>query len=95
MATRRTKSDITGIPSFPWFAKAITPHNSNDLQNFANESVPMTVRVGTAGNVRYLPAGNPSDQWVTQAFADGEMIPCVVRKISATSTTATNLVGYF
>lgn len=97
MATKRTKTISSGgeVPQFPWFAKVITPHNSNPLTNYANEELGMAVRVGGAGNVRYLPLGNPSDQWITETFAAGEFIPVQVKKISATSTTATNLVGYF
>jgi hypothetical protein len=93
MARKRTES--TNVPGFPWFAKAVTPHNSNDLTDHDGAATPQTIRVGGAGNVRYLPVANPDDVWITEAFAAGDIIPCSVRKVSVTSTTATALVGYF
>lgn len=92
--TRKRTPNIQ-VTGFPHCAKAITPSNTVDLQNYAGQDQHMTIRVGAGGAVKYLPLGNADGDFITQTFADGEYIPVLVRRVFATGTTATGLVGYF
>lgn len=95
MAARGQTRQNQVVTSFPWCAKAITPDNTNDLTDYGGNNRGMTVRVGVAGTVKYLPYNNPDDQPITETFVEGSIIPCVVRRVFSTGTNATGLIGYF
>lgn len=94
MSQKRTETP-TAVTGFPWCAKAIAPSDSADLQNYDTEPQAMTVRVGTGGTVKYIPLGNTDAQTITETYADGAVIPCLVRRVFSTGTSATGLVGFY
>ncbi|MGT2429234.1 spike base protein, RCAP_Rcc01079 family [Cupriavidus basilensis] len=74
---------ITG-PSETYFA--ITPHDTNDFAEIAN-----SIRVGTGGDVVAVRIdGTPV---LFKNCAAGEPLPIRARRVNATGTTATDLVG--
>lgn len=74
-------------PRFPQSAVAITP---SDTDTF---SVPVTVYVGSTGDVVVTPAGQQDD--VTFTVVSGQVIPLEVWAVKATGTTATGLVAIY
>jgi hypothetical protein len=75
------------------------PLNAVDLTALLSDTVdlprPMRVQVrGTAGNVRFVPAGSGATV-LTLALAAKEFVECQVIRVHATGTTATSLVGYY
>lgn len=81
-----SQSGIAGIPAFPGGARTITP---SDADTFVKA---VAVYVGTAGDVRVLPANG--DAAVTfKAVPAGGMVQCSVRGVLSTGTTASDLVG--
>lgn len=75
-------------PAFPSNAFAITP---NDADTFAS---PVSVFVGGAGAVRVIPAGG-STPVTFSGLGAGAMLPCRVKAVYSTSTTATSLVAVY
>jgi hypothetical protein len=81
---------------YPLFAKAITPHNDNNLTNYTGAETAQYVFVGVTGNVVCLPAGNPDGSTVTfSSLEAGSFVPVLCRRVLATGTTATGLIGIF
>lgn len=83
------------VTSYPWAAKAIVPSDSANLQGYDNKDQPMTVRVGVAGTVVFLPVNNDPANTITLSCVAGEILPCIVLKVLAGGTTATGLVGFY
>lgn len=90
MALETRNVQVTGFPSS---ARAITPSDSTDLTNFAGETVAMFVRAESAGTISVIPAGNAVSDTVTFTLAAGEFVPCRVRRVRATGTSAASITG--
>lgn len=90
MATESQRITVTGYPSC---ARVITPHNTNDLTNFDGDTVAMFVRAESAGTVAVIPSGNLVANTVTFTLAAGEFVPCRVRRVLVTGTTAASITG--
>lgn len=73
---------------FPTKAVAVTPHDTNNLAN------PATIFVGTSGHVNVIPWEGTSAV-LFKNLADGSVVPCLVKRVLATSTTATDLVAVY
>lgn len=88
---RQTQNiQVTGFPSC---ARTIAPNNATDLQNFEGEAVSMYVRAESAGTIAVIPAGNDNANTVTFTLAAGEFVPCRVKRVLATGTTAASITG--
>lgn len=68
--------------------RAITPNDTNDLSE-----IPRALRVGTGGTLVVL-AIDDTVPITLLNVADGETIAIMVRKVFATGTTATGIVGF-
>jgi hypothetical protein len=90
MATESQRVTVTGYPSC---AKAITPSDSADLTDFGGAAVAMFVRAESAGAISVIPAGNDVANTVTFTLAAGEFVPCRVRRVRVTGTTAATIIG--
>jgi len=69
-------------------AQAITPNDSTDLTTYAK-----ALYVGVAGDLRVLPVANADDAAVTLKNHPIGYAPIQVRRVLATGTTATDIVG--
>jgi hypothetical protein len=76
-------------------AKAISPSDSVDLTNNNGENKDQFVFVGTGGNVKVTPAGNDDAEPVTFIIPTGGFVPCRVRRVWSSVTTAVNMIGLF
>jgi hypothetical protein len=73
------------------YAFAITGNNSANLANTVR-----SVYVGGTGDVKCELAGDPDGSFVVfTAVPVGMVIPARIRKVYATGTTATNLIGLY
>jgi hypothetical protein len=90
MATETARLTVTGFPSC---ARVVTPHNDNDLADFNGNTVAMHVRAETAGTIAVIPAGNQVADTVTFTLAAGEFVPCRVRRVLVTGTSAATITG--
>lgn len=70
--------------AFPSRQFAITPSDATDLPE------PMLIYVGVAGNVALV---DKDDNVIVYAASAGAILPCLAKRVNATSTTATGLVG--
>ena len=70
-------------------AFAITPNDSTDLAEYCR-----ALYVGGAGNVSVLMNGD-STPTVFVNVAAGSLLPLRIKRVRATDTTATNLVGVY
>lgn len=78
------------VPSYPGMAFAVTPSDAAD-QNYAFQ-----VYVGGTGNVSVIPADSPDGTPVVfMGVPAGSMVPCMVRRVRVTGTTATNMTGVY
>lgn len=70
---------------------AITPSNSNELAKYVR-----SLRVGGGGTIIVLPieAVSDTDTVTITNVADGETLPIGVRRVHATGTTCSNIVGF-
>lgn len=76
--------------SYPPHASAVTPSDSS------NFDVASTVYVGVAGDVVVIPWYPDGASAVTfVGLPAGATIPCLVRRVNSTGTTATNMVRVF
>lgn len=81
-------------------AKVITPSDTKDVTDATGDNFPMYCKgfyVGGAGNVVAVMAGNHTDD-ATVTFTGllaGVVYPFQIRRIFATNTTATLIVGLF
>lgn len=81
---------------FPLFAKAITPHATNELTDYAGKVTHQYVFVGATGDVSVVPSGNTDAQVVTfVALPAGSFVPVKCRKVLVAGTTATGLIGVY
>lgn len=70
-------------------AAAVTPNDDTDLTVYAK-----ALFIGVAGDVVAIPVGNADDAPVTfKNCAAGSVLPVQVRRVKATSTTATNILA--
>lgn len=80
-------------------AKAITAHNTNYLTGYDGKRVSMEILCVDAGTIKVLPNGAPTENEdsyaITFSMAAGEYVPCECKKVYATGTTVTNIVGVF
>ena len=76
-------------------AKPITPDDSNDLTDFNGDPMPMRVLCVKKGKVTVRPNGNPVSSPIQFDMAKSSFVPCIVRRVFATGTTSTELVGIF
>lgn len=83
------------VTVYPPSAKSITPHNTDLLTDYNDDPVNMYVFVGVAGDVVCDPAGNPTGQTITFTLEAGDFVPVACKRVLATGTTATGLVGIF
>lgn len=83
-----SQSGIAGVPGFPGGAFAVSPSDSNTWTS------PVAVYVGTTGDVRVIPF-NGGSPVTFMAVPAGACVPCSVRAVLSTSTTASNLVGVY
>lgn len=85
------------VTRFPYFAKVITPNDTEFLRDDAGKVQPMTVYVGAAGTVRVLPYSNGEKGGtpITFTIPAGGMVPVEVWKVMVTGTTATDLIGLY
>lgn len=72
-------------------ARAIVPSNTADYSTDAGAKVFRALYIGTGGDVRVLTVENED---VTFVGATG-IIPVRVKRVFATNTTATNIVGLY
>lgn len=70
-------------------AVAVTPDNSTDLPGGPCRAL----YVGTTGDISLIPAGGSSA--VTFAAVAVGILPVAVKRVRATSTTATNIVALY
>lgn len=70
----------------PGVAKTVTPHNTNDL------ATPGQIYVGVSGDVAII-AENCTDTVILKSHPIG-YIPCRVRRVLVTGTTATDMVVF-
>lgn len=69
-------------------SSVVTPNDSNDLDPYAR-----ALRIGGAGNVTIQNARGESVLFAN--VQDGETLPCMVKRVMVTGTTATNIVAYY
>lgn len=81
-----SQSGVDGIPAFPSGAVAITPADADTFLK------PVAVYVGGTGNVAVTPANGGADV-IFVGVPAGTMVPCMVRAVLSTGTTATSLIG--
>lgn len=79
----------SGVPVFPFGAIAITP---SDADTF---SEPVSVYVGVAGNVAVIPGNGVGGSVTFVGVPAGSVLPCQVRTVLATGTTASSLVAIY
>lgn len=73
----------------PCDAVSITPSDSADLPRYVR-----ALTCTGAGNASVIPSGAPDDSNpITIAIAAGQWFPLEVRRVRATGTTATGIVG--
>jgi hypothetical protein len=65
-------------------AAAVTPADDADLARGVCRGLLCT----TAGNVAFVPADNANNDPVTLPVVVGQIVPCFVRRVMATDTTA-------
>ena len=87
--TSNTKAVSEEIPGFPKAAFSISANNTDTF------SAPVTVFVGTGGNVAVATALQPSTPIVFKNIAAGRVVPVQVIRVYETNTTATDLVGIY
>lgn len=90
----RTESSLY-VTGFPWCAKPVTPHDSNELVNWQDEPQAQTVLASVGGSIKVLPLGNAPGQEVTFIVTAGDVVPVLCRRVLATGTTASSLIGLY
>ena len=80
----------TDVESQARGAVAITPSDTVDLAPYAK-----ALYIGVAGNVKVIPLTNADDAAVTFYNHPVGYMPVQVRRVYATGTTATNIVGLY
>lgn len=81
-----TSFRVPGLSSPAAYAAAVTPSDTVDLTSEAR-----ALFVGTGGNVRVLTVGG--DTVTFNAVPAGTTLPVRVKRVYATSTTASNIVA--
>lgn len=66
----------------------VTPNDSNDLSPFAR-----SLRIGTGGTVTVQ--NFRGESVLFSNVQDGETLPCLVKRVMSTGTTATGIVAYY
>jgi hypothetical protein len=82
--------------------RPVTPSDSNDVTNSAGDNAPayaVALYVGAAGNISIIAAGDASNAGqgtpVTFVAMPIGWVPIQVRRVRATGTTATSIVGLY
>ena len=70
----------------------ITPDDSNLLPPVIEGATGVAIYVGTGGVVKFL---DPTSSVETLTIASGAVIDVLARKVFATGTTASNMVGIY
>ena len=78
----RAKNIISGMPEH---VSAVTPHDSTNL---THDSV---IYIGGDGNVAVMTIHNETVTFV--GMSAGDILPCKIRRVNDTNTTATNMVA--
>ena len=73
--------------------RAVTPSDTDELGKDDSKNWPDAIRFGTGGDAVLVAADGAQATFVN--IADGETIPCSVRKIMATGTTAADIVAIY
>lgn len=76
------------VTEFPNVAVAVTPSDSVNLP------YAMSIYVGATGNVSVLPEGSSTSVTYVGVPA-GTVIPCKVRRVNSTNTTASSFIGHY
>ena len=79
--------------SFGQSFRAITPSDSVDLVRNAAGEFPASIYAGVAGNISVV--GADGESAVFQNVPAGYPLPIRARRINATGTTATGLIGIY
>lgn len=69
---------------------AVTPHNDNDLAQYAR-----CLYVGVAGDVEVIPVGNADDAPVIFKNHPIGYLPAQVRRVRAAGTTASQILAIY
>lgn len=81
------------------FLIAVTPSDTKDVTDATGDAAPCYAKalyVGTAGNLAVVPAASTgAGTAVTLTGVTQGWIPIQVRRVMATNTTATNIVGLY
>lgn len=77
------------FPLYPPHAAAVTPSDS------ANFDVPSTVYVGVGGVVAAIPWFPEDATVVNFTIPTGGVVPCLLRRVNSTNTTATAMVRVY
>lgn len=75
-----------GAPARIW--RAITPHDSTNLAGGCR-----AIYVGGAGNIALVDIEDNVETFV--GVLAGQILPCSPKRVNATNTTATSLVGLY
>lgn len=75
------------VTLLPPHAEAVTP---SDIDEFI---APVSVYVGSAGDVSVVPALPTGATAITLTMSAGDFVPFLVRQVNATGTTATDLLA--
>lgn len=94
MTIRRTETRVT-VTGFPWCAKVITPDDDADLTNHQGEPQAMTVLAKTEGDVKVIPMAGEPEAGIVFTVAAGDYVPVLCKRVLASGTTATELIGLF
>lgn len=80
--------DDYSITAFPLYGAVVSPNDDADLVT------PGMVRADGAGNIVVVCWGNGTTS-ITLAVSAGEFVPCIVRRVKSSNTTATPLHVFY
>jgi hypothetical protein len=72
---------------------AVTPSDSNDIAKNAAGRYPSALRFGTGGTAVLV--GEDGQTVTLTNIANGETIPVICKRVNATSTTASAIIGIY
>lgn len=83
------------VTGFPNSVKGVTPSDANNLTDHDGNEVGQQVQSVDGGDVAVQPVGNPDGTTFVYTVGAGEFIPAIVKKVLATGTTSSTILGYF